>query len=208
MITVRLQAKNLIEELEILGNKHIPFAMARALTWVAIDSQKQIVREMPLHFIIRSNRVLKGIRTTPASKQTMTSSVGSIDDFMELQQTGGIKKPKGTAHNVSTPQGIRSSIKELIPKSKKPPSIAGKISKRKEEGKKARKKEPFWLRSEGDSFLMTRFGTNKKDIKALYIMKKTVKLKPIFGLDKTVYKVVKQRWDRLFELSLDRAERS
>jgi hypothetical protein len=200
MISVTFKAEKLIDELEALGNKQIPFAVAKTLTWLALDSQKEVRREMPHSFIIRSNRVLQGIRITPATKQTNTSVVGSIDDFMALQQTGGVKKPKRTAKNVSIPKSIRASERELIPKRKKPPALISKI--RPDNEKKKNKGDMFWLKSKGETYLMSRFGKDPKDIHALYVFRKSTKVKPALNLDKITYKVVKTRSERLFSLCL------
>lgn len=71
------------------------FAAARALSDTVADIRDGAVVDLPNEFTIRSGWVAKGIRIVRANTSTLVAEVGSVDDFMERQATGGDRDRPG-----------------------------------------------------------------------------------------------------------------
>jgi len=92
-LVVELYTKSLARDLE-QDQKDVRFASALMLTRTAQDSQAEIKRQLPRRFEIRNRAVVDGIRIQAATKSKLVASVGSIDDFMALQEEGGTKQSR------------------------------------------------------------------------------------------------------------------
>lgn len=122
MIQVKVNADLVNRRLTDLEQKQLPFATARALTWLAMDVQKEERRELPRRFTIRNTWVAKGIRIKPAKKTRLVAEVYSRDDFMERQEEGGTKRPKQGQH-LAVPVDARRNKRGIITKANRPTSI-------------------------------------------------------------------------------------
>ncbi|WP_366655333.1 hypothetical protein [Fodinicurvata sp. EGI_FJ10296] len=71
--------------------RHVPFAMARAMTLLAREGRDAVRESLPQRFNIRRPWVIQGVRFVFATKQSLTSTVYSRDRFMVEQETGGTK---------------------------------------------------------------------------------------------------------------------
>lgn len=75
----------------------LPFATAVALTRLAKDSQAAVRATLPKHFTVRNRYIHNAVKFTKATKSSLESTVGFADnatygtDFMEKQETGGVK---------------------------------------------------------------------------------------------------------------------
>lgn len=119
-------AKQVAAVLRNFAREQVPFATAVALTRTAQDARAEVVRNLPEHFTIRGRRVEQGVRIVPASKKDWpnpTAQVGTKDEFMALQVTGGTKRPKRGARHVSVPTRLveaRRTGTGSVPSSLKP----------------------------------------------------------------------------------------
>lgn len=109
--------------------KQLPFAIAKALTQTAKDAQSAILGELPQKFTIRgtwSNPKNKyGVKIKPATKTKQTAEVGTNADWLKLQETGGVKTPKG--ENIAIPTAnVRRTKRQIIQRSQRPRALRGK----------------------------------------------------------------------------------
>lgn len=109
------------KKLKALPEKEWPFALARALTATGKRAVPHVQGRAEKAFIIRKPWVLKGIRSTFATKQNLEVEVGSRDDFMKEQVDGGDRKAK--SHRIPVPVNIRRDVTRAIPRSKFPAAL-------------------------------------------------------------------------------------
>ncbi len=87
-------------ELTDLGAREVPFAAARALTDTARDVEKNTAKRLPKVFDRPTPFTLRGLFVKPATKARLVATVGFKDrqaGYLELQETGGTRRPKGRA---------------------------------------------------------------------------------------------------------------
>lgn len=109
--------------------KQLPFAIAKGLTQTAKDAQSEILSELPNKFTIRGTwsnpRNKFGVKIKPATKTKQTASVGTNADWLKLQETGGVKIPKG--ENIAIPtENVRRTKRQIIQRSQRPKALRGK----------------------------------------------------------------------------------
>ena len=102
--------------------KQLPYAMARVATITAQACQGAIREHLGDTLTIRNSWVAKGIRITPATKQTLTAEVGSRDRFMALQAEGGERQGKGSGA-VAVPVAARADKSKITRPSRWPGKI-------------------------------------------------------------------------------------
>ncbi|MEO5335214.1 MAG: hypothetical protein H7839_24650, partial [Magnetococcus sp. YQC-5] len=91
MFEIKLNESGFKRAMADLG-KQIQFASALTLTNLAKDAQAEVRRELPQRFTIRTNWISKGIQIRSASKNDLKATVLVLDQFMAIQETGGIKE--------------------------------------------------------------------------------------------------------------------
>ena len=151
--------------------KQIPFATAVALTRVAQGAVNEVRGTLPRKFNLRSHRLPKGIQMNRAEKKdwpNITADVGSKDDFMVLQETGGIKKAKSGSHVAVPTRLVKRTKGGKIRKAQKPSSIMVK--------KGAIKTSSHIIRKR----------TKRNPLALMYTLKSAVRIKPVFGMEETV----------------------
>jgi len=124
-VTINTDAGDLVRTLERFRVNQYPFAAAVALTRTAQDAQAEVRAELPTRFTIRNRWVSQGIRIVPAKKNCLEAEVGSRDDFMALQETVGIKRPRGEPLAVPT-EKVRRTKRGLISKAQRPRQVLQK----------------------------------------------------------------------------------
>ena len=169
--------------------KQIRYASAVALTKTAQDVQKEVKRQLPTRFIIRSKWVPKGIRTKMATKTTLESKVRVIDDFMALQEVGGDGE-------TSVPIGARAKPTSRTPPGKWPGALL-------------KKPKHFIgpIESGSDEMVLWRRRYKKKSrpLKLMYVFEDRVKIKPRFKFMETAERVGLDRFMIRFEEALTKA---
>lgn len=102
MLQIHLSAsiEGILAQLTDLEQHHVPFALAQALTKTAHTARKEVARQMPQRFILRSHWPQRGLRVTPANKNDAnpTASVYTKDWFMADHETGGVRRPRSSGH--------------------------------------------------------------------------------------------------------------
>ena len=92
MITIDAsEIDRLARDLATIADRKNRFAIARTLTDSAADARDQVKRQTRRVFDLKTDWILKGIRSTTARKNDLESRVYSKDDFLKLQETGGHK---------------------------------------------------------------------------------------------------------------------
>jgi hypothetical protein len=169
--------------------KQIRYASALALTRTAQDAQEEVRRQLPSRFIMRSQWVPKGIRIQRATKANLESTVRVLDDFMALQETGGIGE-------TSVPIGARPKPISRTPPSKWPGALL-------------KKPKHFIapIKSGSDQMVLWRRRSKKKNspLRLMYVFEDRVKIKPRFGFAETVEQVGLERFKIRFEEAVEQA---
>lgn len=174
--------------MEEASRRHVPFALARALTWTAKDAQSDVREDLPKRFTLRNSWVKNGIRITPATKGSPQAIVGSLEPFMERQEKGGTKRSQG-GHRVSVP---KEKPTKVIPRSQRPTAM---------------RKRPrvFMVATAHGAGILRRQGRARYPVQVLYWLKRGVQVKPAFGFKGTTGGTVQTRFGPNFVESLSQA---
>lgn len=198
ILDIKSTALEIAKKFGDLAVTQFPFALARALSWAASDSQKELRRELPHRFILRNTWTAKGIRTNMTQKRDYRVWVYTLDEYMDRQEDGAIKRPKNDQH-LAIPASVNRTARGIIRKRDLPNALKNNKNVFKIDENTNRRQShglPFGL-----------YRKNRKDnrLQMLYTFSKTGKVKPRWGFSKTVDTVIKNRFERLFMLSLDDA---
>jgi hypothetical protein len=170
------------------ARRQVPFAIARALTWTAKDAQGDVQADLPKRFTLRNNWVKNGIRITPATKASPQAVVGSLEPFMERQETGGAKRSRG-GHRVAVP---KTKPTRIIPRAQRPSAIRNKP-------------RVFTIKTASGAGIVRRQGKARYPLQLLYWLKRGVQVKPAFGFKGTTGTTVRDRFGPNFIESLSQA---
>jgi hypothetical protein len=178
--------------------KQLPFAAAKALTQTAKDAQKDILGGLPDHFTLRGNWFNPsnkfGIKIQPATKTDLVARVGTMADWLIIQEEGGTKKPRGSNLAIPT-ENVRRNKKDIIQKSQRPRALGSKafILKIKRAGA-----------NQGHSIIFTRKGKGKRsELVALYNLTKQAKIRRNSGVIDPGLKSIVQNLNRNFMNALE-----
>lgn len=186
-----------------VARKQLPFASSVALTRTARDCADAIRADAPKRFRLRSQWIVKGIGSTRALKIDWPHPRASVyagwhprqnrtDDFLELQEAGGRKRPKRGRFVYIPMRGVRRLQSDKISKANRAWTLIG--------NNKAR--EDFEHR------VVRRTGKAQGAIgrlNQLYLMRKSVDIHPRFGLQRTVKAAFAANYRRRFFVALDDA---
>ncbi len=159
--------------------KQARFASAVALTRTVKDAQEEVRRQLPERFTIRTGWVAKGIRIKPARKNDLEASVRVLDDFMALQETGGLRKSQ-SGEALAVPVGARPTPRSrhfIAPRPDEPQTHA------------------VWRRG----------GRKGRKLKLMYVFQSQVRLEPRFDFMEMVKAVVEARFQENFNDALHEA---
>jgi hypothetical protein len=176
--------------LDEAGKRQVPFALARALTMTARDVQVEERADLPKRFTIRTPRVPKGIRITPATKAKPEAIVGSIDWFMKDQETGGTRRAKG--HRIAVPKAVRRTKRDLVSKANRPTPVRDKP-------------KVFLVKTAYGAGILRRQGKERYPVEVLYWLKRGVKIKPAMGFKAKSATTVERRFGPNFVQALSDA---
>lgn len=196
-ITVKFDALPFRKALIAAYKNQIPFAAAHALTTTAKQAQARIQREMPDLFTIRNRHIQRGIRIMPAKKNNLRAEVGSIDTFMRLQVTGGIKRGEVKGEGRAIPgKAVRPTFAAKVPRSKFPGALQAKGGRRK----------PFKVRfKSGREALVRRVGSHRLPIEALWYFPSQVQVDARLDLGDLVEGVARTHWPKNMVASFEKA---
>ncbi|WP_425065106.1 hypothetical protein [Reyranella sp.] len=171
--------------------RHVPFALARALTWTAKDAQGVVQDDLPNRYTLRNNWVKNGIRIVPAKKDEPQAVVGSLEPFMKRQEEGGTKKARDHSR-VAVPVNARRNKRNMISKGQRPAALKGKP-------------KIFMVTKGAGSGILRRVGKARYPLQLLYWLKRGVQVKPSFGFQANTSTTVKDRFGPNFVESLAQA---
>lgn len=131
-IRVSSNATSVQRALRNFAAEQLPFAVALALTQLALDSRDYVRPRMRQHFTIRNPYVQRGVTIEGARKSDwprQSSKVGTLDPWMPQHVTGAIKRPQQGAAGVAVPTRIvrRTGSGAVVP-SEKPTTLRNKPS--------------------------------------------------------------------------------
>lgn len=183
-----------------LGTKlnQIPFAVALALTRTAQDAQLEVRRGLRQRFTTRNNWVERGILFSSAKKDNLVATVFSRDDFMILQEKGGVKTPRGSS--IAVPADAKVNKRGIITQANRPRALLAKPN-------------TFRATISGVDGVWQRLGTRAarkagRALKLLFVFKPSVPIRARFGFANTVRKVVGERFTRQLGLAIETALRT
>jgi len=196
-IEVTSDVERVIKAFDNLSTNQIPFALAKALTRTARDGQGDVRAELPKRFTLRNSWVEKGIRIKPANKALPVAEVGSLEPFMERQETGGVRTPRSRRRIAVPTAGVKRSGRGMIPKGQRPAGLRGKPG-------------VFLMRSKsgGGVGIVRRQGRERLPLQFLYWLKAGVTIKPRFGFKETTGTTVSRRFGPNFVEALGEAMRT
>jgi hypothetical protein len=178
----------------ITGFRQVPFATALALTRTAQDAQLEVRRQLPQRFTIRNNFVSQGIRIVPATKTTLEAAVLSRDDFMVRQEKGGTKTPKD-GRSIAVPENVRVNKRGIVTRANRPRQLLDKP-------------RTFIATIRGVRGIWQRQTKNRTPLRLLYALVPLVRVRPRFGFEETIRKVVTSRFARQFQVAFLQALRT
>ncbi len=190
-VRVAHDVERLITGMSDADKRHVPFALARALTWTAKDAQGVVQDDLPNRYTLRNNWVKNGIRIVPAKKDEPQAVVGSLEPFMKRQEEGGTKKARDHSR-VAVPVNARRNKRNMIPKGQRPAALKGKP-------------KIFMITKASGSGILRRVGKKRYPLQLLYWLKRGVQVKPSFGFQANTSTTVKDRFGTNFVDSLSRA---
>ena len=174
--------------------KQARFAAAVALTRTAKDAQEEVRRQLPERFTIRTGWLAKGIRVKSARKNDLEASVRVLDDFMALQETGGIRRSH-SGESLAIPFGARPNPRSVT----RPGKFPGALMQKPRHFIAAFHDDPqthaVWRRG----------GRKGKKLKLMYVFADQVRLEPRFDFIETVKAVVEARFTENFNDAMQEA---
>ena len=173
------------------ARRHVPFALARALTKTAQDAQGDVRADLPNRYTLRNNWVSNGIRITPATKSVPQAVVGSLEPFMERQERGGTKRARSHSR-VAVPVNAKRNKRDMIPRGQRPGALRGKP-------------KIFMLKTASGAGIVRRVGKKRYPLQLLYWLKRGVLVKPSFGFKGQTDNTVSRRFGPNFVASLSDA---
>lgn len=202
MMTVTVDTQAFKRDFNLLQREQFPFAFARALTWVASDAQKEVRRDIPRRFITRNKWVVQGVRTEKATKTKFESVVKHIDPYMTKHEDGDRKRPPQGKHLIA-PAAVKKGKSGIVSKAQRRATL--------------NEQNPNTFKIDEDTPGAKRhhlhFGIYKRNRRGrrpilLWSLFPTAPIKPVFHFEDTVRRTVQQRFERLFDVSLDQAMKS
>lgn len=196
--TIDAPVPEMTKHLDTLQRKQIPFATALALTRTAQDAREAVREVMPKRFTIRKPYVVRGVAIQKATKKRLRAIVFHRDKYMADQEYGGQRYPQRRFHVI--PLGIRKHKKQNISKAKLPSRVKLKPTVSLVDS----------IKNKRDKLILQRVGRGKNvGRKTLYLLKRgRQKIKPRFGMDRTVRTTVRRRFTKNFGRAIAKALRT
>jgi hypothetical protein len=113
--------RKLASDLQKVAKKALPYAAKDALNRAAFEGRKQWGEQMDKAFVLRNKWTKGSIRVEKASGirvDGMASKLGSALPYLEKQEEGGAKTPKGAARSVPIPTSSAAGQGMKAPRTK------------------------------------------------------------------------------------------
>lgn len=180
--------------------RQIPFATAKALTLIAQEIQTLERARLREVFKLRSEWTARGIRVVRAEKRdypAVQAIVGSRDEYLVLQETGGRKTPaagKRLAIPAKIPAARRGSLG--VPKSIRPRALLS--------GKRGfiSPEENLLVRERVKG---ARFVGPVRPAAPYFFLRPSAEIRPVLGFRETALEYARGAYDRIFAKELQAA---
>jgi hypothetical protein len=151
-VTVDLhELEDLQNKFKLFARRAYPYATRFALNEAAWESRAVARDTIRKDFVVRRQRPLQGIRAENAKGNQVdrqVSKVGSVDDYMARQESGGILRKKGkvakqiyTARSAGLPKNARPVTKVALPTNRMGKSGKLRLLKKSKDNKAWSKKQ-------------------------------------------------------------------
>lgn len=181
--------------------RQVPYATARALTALAKAAQTEIRAHLgdPGRFRLRSTWTARGIRIVPAEKRDYPACqaiVGSRDEYLVLQETGGTKTPN-SGRRLAIPAKIPASRRGTlgVPKSIRPRRLID--TKR------------GWIDEDQDLLVRDRAGARfvgpRRPPAVYFFLRTSAKIRPVLGFRETATGIVRDQYRERLQAELQAA---
>lgn len=185
-----------VKSLNDLEKRQVPFATAKALTMTEKDAQAEVLESLPKQFTLRTAWYKPssplGFKITPATKTKLQSEIYTKAPFMSLQETGGIKTPKGEMIAVPT-ENVRRSKKDRILRSQRPAYLLHQAKRR-----AFIMKQGIWQRT----------GRGRGTLRLMYALVPKAKISSRLHFYQTCRGVVERRFKQNFDKAFAEAMRT
>lgn len=204
----------MISKLTDLEKNQIPFAESRAVNALAYSIQRDTINRL-LHekFILRNDWWRPGRKTGvnyfPSHKKqfpNIFAIVNTLAPWMELQETGGVKKPKPGQAYVAVPTGnAQPNKREVIRPNRRVRALIG--GGRGARRTLAHQSNPWvsTLRNGKPSIAVRLLDKSRLPIAVMYVGKDSVTIKPRFGFKANAKKIVDRDYLTVFNRELKQA---
>lgn len=112
----------MVKELEVFKKRSLPFATKATLNRIAWSARSHAHNIIEKNMILRNAWTKKGViskNATSLDMDSQQSEMGSVDDYMRVQELGGTKVKKGK-HGVAIPTSFSTGQEGAIPRKKLP----------------------------------------------------------------------------------------
>ncbi len=217
----------LIDGLDDLEKRQIPFAESRAVNFLGYTIQRDTInRVLPEKFQLRTDWWRPGTRTGvnyfPSNKKqfpNIFSRVNTLAWFMEMQETGGTKRPKPGEAYVPVPTwNAQPTHSEVIRSSRRYKSLTlrpGTVINQKTGARSRGAGSVRTLAHQGNPWVSTlkngqpsiavRLTTDRVPVAVMYIGKDSISIKPRFGFVDNAKRIVNEMYLEVFERELNHA---
>ena len=161
-ITTSITNENIATAINSAADKETVAALNNA----ARTAQQDLRNDLPKKFKLRSNWVKRGILYKQATLSNPVSEVYSANDFMALQEHGGVVSKRDK--KIAIPTGIRTSGVDRLTLSQRPSKIL---------------KRPNTFINRGSSAIVRKIGSR---LKSLYVLTDKIELRPRWGFKESV----------------------
>jgi len=228
ILSVKVDASQLVSEVHDIQKKQLPFALASALTATTKDAQKGVQRGLNAKFTLRNRFTEQGIRIKPADKNktpiaadvhtdTANRKTGA-PDYLVDQEDGGEKIPYGGRHHIAVPtKYLRQMCPGVIPAELRPKNllaaskIGGRFTTRNRKGQIAIKDQKivrgfvFFIQTlkDGNPAIMGRYMTEQNAF-PFYLLISEAHIKPRLKMEDTVTRIAQERFPRQWDVAWQR----
>lgn len=182
-ITVKFDIAPILRALSSMVRKQVPYAISQALNQTAFDARAHLQAHLGDSFTIRNTFTARGLRVEKATKTNHEAAVGSVRDYMKLQEEGGKKVAHSKA--MAVPITPAKQRKTTTPKSKWP----GALLKR---------SGYFIAKSDKGTPVLYRRKTEGHDapLEPIFRFTRKVYVPPRWHLRDEVGKIVHEKWEK------------
>lgn len=190
--------------------KQIPFALSRTINAVAYSIQQDTIhRLLPENFILRTDWWRPGRKTGvnyfPSNKKQtpIQATVNTLAKFMELQETGGQKKPRAGEALVPIPTwNAQPDVTQVIRKDRRYRALTGQV--RGGDRRTLKQKGSYWVKlKSGIPVIAVRLlDKYRLPLAVMYIGKSVVNVKPRFGFQKNAERITNATVNQIFAREL------